>query len=230
MPKEGMSASEHSRWLDKEQFKVEGFLATLFENFVVRSPAFGLSAKGRDLYMEYSMIGPKDFKALWDELCKGLSDSECLIGKTRKEVKEHITRSTLLNFDETPASLSEAFCIGVVKTLKEDELYRKYFSALSIESSKGKSQVDIHRDSEERWSIVYVNKLFRHLRNGLAHARYIIVSCDNIEYYIIEDETGDEITARMILSRERLNTWISLLTANKSGPNSPEGKKVDVIG
>ena len=212
--KNGMPASEHDKWIEKNSFEIDAFTRDLFEAFVVGTPSYGLSAKGRDFYIEYSMSSPSDYKQLWDKLCAGFTD--CLVAYTKEDVKNQIASSSILNFNSAPKAPSEAFCIFVGNKYQDDEFYKQYFASAATPSSKGKTKQEIQRESEEKWSIAYVNKLFRHLRNSLAHGRFALINHGTSEYYIFEDELHDEITARILITRNRLENWIEIFKKENS--------------
>lgn len=56
------------------------------------------------------------------------------------------------------------------------------------------------------------NSIFRHIRNSLAHGRFILYEVDNTEYLFFEDVNQEKITARMVMKIETLLQWISIIT------------------
>lgn len=213
MAKDGLLASVNSGWIDRSDYRIDSFTVEMFENFVLGTPSVDISEKGRDLYTVYSLIEPSSYKLLWKKLTDGIS--ECLIGKSAKEVKELINKSTILNYSTIPAKLTEAICIQVPEAYQADELYRKHFLTLPAISSKGKNNIDRHKDAEERRTVSYVNRLFRHIRNSLAHGRFAIADSEGDEYYILQDVSNQgEVSARMIIRQSRLKEWMSLLKQN----------------
>lgn len=208
-PEPGMSASGNDGWINKKCFSIDGFIRDLFEAFVVGTPAYGLSAKGRDLFVQFDMTTPYEFKKMWDGLRAGII--ECFTGTTRKEVKDQIKGSAVLNFNHAPTVLSEAMAIFIGNKYQDDELYKAYFTSATACSTKGKSKQEIQKDSEEKWSVAYVDKLFRHIRNSLAHGRFLVLNNEEgQEFIIFEDVFQNEITARILITRSRVEKWMKL--------------------
>lgn len=56
------------------------------------------------------------------------------------------------------------------------------------------------------------NSIFRHIRNSLAHGRFILYEVDNTEYLFFEDVNHEKVTARMVVKIETLLQWISIIT------------------
>ncbi len=56
------------------------------------------------------------------------------------------------------------------------------------------------------------NSIFRHIRNSLAHGRFILYEVDNTEYLFFEDVNQEKVTARMVMKIETLLQWISIIT------------------
>ena len=226
--KDGMQASAYAEWLDKGGYRVDPFTMKLIENFVIGTPSSGLSAKGRDLYSDYGLTQPKMYKQLWDKLITGIDTDEIRVCDTRKKVKESIIASKVLAFNKIPSILLESVCIWTSSKYQDDAFYKVHFSSLPRNESKGKPKDDVHHESEERWSVVYVNQLFRHIRNSLAHGRFLRLSNEHHDFYILEDEKDDEITARIIITCDRLNYWIDLLNKGTELLNfGAEGGKKD---
>ena len=73
-----------------------------------------------------------------------------------------------------------------------------------------------------RKNTVEIEKLFYHLRNGLAHGCFSSFKQNGEVYYIIQDESKDDmISARMVLKRKTLQSWIDYLKDRKENISSP---------
>ncbi len=207
MAKDGLPAAEYSEWID-EDISVDNKIKEIIEEFVVGTPAQGLSRKGRNLHDYYHIESEMEYKLLYDEMIAGVNDVFCAetYATLAKELKNH----SWLGFSSFPQEVEEAIYI-YVGNYKNDELYKAHFSHLTPITSKNSTNDERHAQAEPREIIARVNKIFYHLRNSIAHGSYGIFEGEET-FLIFQDESKEHfVSARMILKEERLFQWIKLL-------------------
>lgn len=71
MAKNGLNAANYRGWID-ETINIDERLNRIFSNFVIGTPAFDLSKKGRGLYDYYEYQEVSDYKILQNDLISGI--------------------------------------------------------------------------------------------------------------------------------------------------------------
>lgn len=211
MARYGLDAHSYSKWISND-IVIDELTKRFFEFYVLGTPSFGISQKGRDLYSYYHYTKVEEYEALWNFLCKDIND--CYCAETYEKLKDHLTNHSWLGFSEMPTDIAEAICIYVGDKYATDELYNAFFSALPSTDVKGKKNEERKKEADTRKRIAYANKLFRHIRNSFAHGRFALFENEEDTYYLLQDSNqNDEVSARIIVSATRLIQWIDTLTA-----------------
>lgn len=206
MTNDGMLAKNYSAWIDLD-ITLDPTTKLLVENYVIGSPAFGLSQKGRDLYTYYHFQNQKEYLQLWEDMCKDLPD--CYCADNYGDLKNKLTDHEWLSFNQMPTDVTEAIYI-YVGTHTDDKLFKEHFSALTVKSN-GKNNNMRQQAANDCKRIAYVDKLLSHIRNSFAHGQYSILENESDAYYILQDVSKNGcISARMVLTATRLKSWIDL--------------------
>lgn len=207
MAKDGLKAAEYSGWIDNN-ISIDERIQTIIENFVIGTPAEGLSHKGRSLYSYYYWQTEADYSKLYCELTSELSD--VIFADTYDQLKDKLGSHSWLGFKAFPTDVTEAIYLYVGK-YNEDDLYKTHFSHLPKIDPKGLTNEQRKSKAESRELIARVDKIFYHLRNSIAHGSYGIWEGEET-FFIFQDESKDHfISARMVLKEERLLKWIEIL-------------------
>lgn len=216
MAKNGLDATSYRGWISNN-IEIDGFTNLLFSEFVIGTPAFNLSQKGRDLYEYY------EFKTIaeYDQLKIDLIGSIPFVSfETYEKLKDGISIDTDINFsNQIPQVLVEKIYI-YTGTISDSNFYKRYFK--SSVSTKGKDKSTIKAEATGRKNTVEIEKIFYHLRNGLAHGCFSAFEQNGDIYYVIQDESNDGmISARMVLKENTLQTWIDYLKDRKETISTP---------
>lgn len=67
MAKEGLNATGYRGWISQD-INVDSFTSKIFSEFVLTTPAYGISVKGRNLYDYYGFCEPGDYVRLKNDL------------------------------------------------------------------------------------------------------------------------------------------------------------------
>lgn len=209
MAKNGLDATSYRGWISNN-IEIDGFTNLLFSEFVIGTPAFDLSQKGRDLYGYY------EFKTIaeYDQLKIDLIGSIPFVSfETYEKLKDGILIDTDINFsNQIPQILVEKIYI-YTGTISDSNFYKRYFK--SSVSTKGKDKSTIQAEAMKRKNAVEIEKLFYHLRNGLAHGCFSVFEQTGEVYYVIQDDSNNLISARIVLKQATLQLWIDYLKARK---------------
>lgn len=204
---ESMKAEQYISWISKD-IKLDDDLKMYQEIFVVGSPSCGLSRKGRDLFEHYCYKTLDDYSELLDEMVGRIPDKGFY--KSCKDLGLALTKHKWLGFSELPIDATEAVHIFVGEYSK-DTLFERHFKDMPVVENKGTNEVR-HDAAEQRRRITYVNKIFYHLRNSLAHGCFGSLELEKTKFYIFQDENRNhDISARMILRQSTLENWITIL-------------------
>lgn len=204
----GLKAENHSRWISNG-ISIDDGLRIIIEQFLVGTPSCDLSRIGRDLFSYYQYKHVDDYVALWNVLVGNISD--VVLYPNYQELGEGLTNHKWLGFVDLPERISEAVHLYICE-YKSDKLYRSHFIDLPAVKNKGATNEERQKAAEPKRNILYVNQLFFHLRNSLAHGCFSILKQDNQQYYVFQDENQNHImSARMVLSNFTLTRWITLL-------------------
>jgi hypothetical protein len=208
---EAMKAEQYSNWINKD-ITIDDELRSYYEMFLVGTPAWGLSRKGRDLYDYYQYRTVDEYAVLFAQLVERISD----IGfyESYPDLGEALLKHKWLGFIEQPTDVTEAIHIYIGK-YQDDELYKNHFMDLPAVENKGPND-ERHEATEKKRKIAYTNQIFRHLRNSLAHGQVAVLTCEKGKFYIFQDENGKHnISARIIIQRSTLEKWITILHDRK---------------
>lgn len=210
MAKNGLDATSYRGWISSD-IAIDEFTNLLFSEFVIGTPAFGLSQKGRDLYNYYEFRSTADYDKLKFDLIGSIPFSSF---DTYEKLKDGILIDIDMNFaNQPPTILSEKIYI-YAGSVSDNKFYKRYFS--TTVSTKGKNKETRQSEAITRKNTIEVEKLFYHLRNGLAHGCFSVCKQDEEVYYVIQDESNDGIiSARMVLKANTLQSWIDYLKARK---------------
>ncbi len=203
MAKNGLNATNYRGWID-ETINIDERLNSIFSNFVIGTPAFGLSKKGRGLYDYYEYQDVSDYHILKNDLIFGIDFN---FYEKYEQLKNALLADNCFDFkNELPDILKEGIHIYSGNN-NESKFYNEYFKDENY-SAKGKRKEKISSDSECKKIAVAIDKLFYHIRNGLAHGCYTYKEQNEERFYIIQDEKNDLISARIILKESTFEKWI----------------------
>ena len=215
MAKNGLDATNYRAWID-HNIVIDDFTKELFEEFVLGTPAFGLSKKGRNLYDYYGYKTTEDYISLKSSL---INEIPLNVFDTYEKLKNAFLKDSTVSFLELNKIILSETIYMYIGTPSDSKFYKEYFEPIT--SAKGKTRETQKQESDEKKNIVAMEKLFYHLRNGLAHGCYTIVEQNNERYYIIQDEGKNmQLSARMILKSSTLRLWISVLRKRKESIDS----------
>lgn len=210
MSKPQIDVTEYRQWISKN-IDIDTNTALLFSEFVLGTPAFGLSKKERNFYDYYQFQSITDYTQLRTDLLGKIPFKTC---ETYKNLENELLTDNTINFSATiPDELTEKIYIYTGYPSSSKFLKNKF----NLDSStKGKKKIEIHDSTTEKKDAVAIEKLFYHLRNGLAHGGFSTLTKNNELYYIIQDESSNGfISARMILKLNTLLSWIEYLKNRK---------------
>lgn len=204
MAKNGLNAANYRGWID-ETINIDERLNRIFSNFVIGTPAFDLSKKGRGLYDYYEYQEVSDYKILQNDLISGI---EFNFHENYEQLKNAIIVDNFFDFkNELPDILKEGILIYSGSN-NDSKFYNEYFKDENY-SAKGKHKEQILSNSECKKIAVAIDKLFYHIRNGFAHGCYTYKEQNQERFYIIQDENKDKfISARIILKESTFEKWI----------------------
>lgn len=209
MPKKGLDATSYRGWI-ASNIEIDEFTKQLFSEFVLGTPAYNLSQKGRDLFEYYEFKTIPDYDKLKSDLIGAIPFSAF---ETYEKLENGIIGDADINFsNQLPAALIEKIYI-YTGNVSDNNFYKQYFKT-SV-STKGKDKSTIQSEATGRKNTIEIEKLFYHLRNGLAHGCFSAFEQNGDVYYIIQDESGDVISARMVLKASTLQAWMDYLKARK---------------
>lgn len=210
MAKNGLDATSYRGWI-LNNIEIDEFTNLLFSEFVIGTPAFNLSQKGRDLYSYYEFKTIADYDKLKLDLIGSIPFSSF---ETYEKLKDGISNDIDMNFTNHPPVVLNEKIYMYAGSVRDNKFYKQYF--ITTGSTKGKNIDTIHSEALTKKNIVDVEKLFYHLRNGLAHGCFSAFEQNGNVYYIIQDESNDGIiSARMVLEANTLQTWIDYLKVRK---------------
>lgn len=209
MAKNGLDAKDYSGWIINN-IEIDEFTKQLFSEFVIGTPAYNLSQKGRDLYEFYEFKTIADYDKLKSDLIGAIP---FYTFETYEKLGNGIIGDTDINFSIQPPVLWIEKIYIYTGTISDNNFYKQYFKTLV--STKGKDKATIQAEAAGRKNTIEIEKLFYHLRNGFAHGCFSIFEQNGDVYYVIQDESGDVISARMVLKASTLQAWIDYLKARK---------------
>lgn len=201
MANNGLKADNYSGWIDKS-ITIDKELNRIISNYVIGTPGFDCSSKGRDLYSFYGIQTGEGFKQLLSELLNGHEVIHCEDYESVRLALLSDPRKCFSN--ELPQNVEEWLCYYIEKPSEG-----KFYQALLPELQ---GQGDSTWSAEDKKAIVKVEMLFRHIRNSFAHGLFTFVSKKNERFYILQDENKQHyISARMIIKHSTLKRWTEIL-------------------
>lgn len=213
MAKHGLEAQYFRNWID-DSITVEGMLGTILSEFVIGTPAYNISRKGRDLFLFYNLNMMSKYQALKDELIKDLDFKSF---EKYELLKDALINNPQVLFNVIPDTLEEAIYM-YIGNITDNKFYKNYFKTTAGEETteKKKTREEITACASLKRSVVETERIFAHVRNGVAHGCFAICRKGTEAFYIIQDETPDGvISARIIISEKRLERWLVLLENTK---------------
>ena len=194
--RQGLDATNYRGWID-ENIVIDKKLSPILSAFLIGTPAYDVSKKGRDFVSFYKYSNASDYKQLLQDLTKGI-DFQCF--DTYLALKGGLLAEKIMSFESNiPDDLKEIIFMYCT-AYKDDNLYKTFFK-----------DTDKAIASDEKKVIVKINQLFKHLRNAFAHGSFAVVNRKNDTFYILQDEAWGDISARMILKESTLLSWIDYL-------------------
>jgi len=203
MATNGLDATMYRGWID-ESISLSPQLQRLFSEYVIGTPAYGLSYKGRDLYSYYGYQSVEDYELLYNEL---LNEIDFQAFEKYEELKKSILSDDLLSFTNSLPIINQERIFIVSGTVSDSKFFKKYFK---VEETKGMKKEHIQAEAMLRKKTVAIDKMFYHIRNGLAHGRYSCIDGRG-GYIVLQDENNNMISARAIVSLDRMIGWIDIL-------------------
>jgi len=216
MAKNGLDASNYRGWIDKT-IEFSHDLSILFSEFVVGTPAYGLSAKGRSLHDYYNYDSISDYDQLKKEM---LSSVDFQPFEKYEELKKALINHNILSFSNKVPLTTDEYVYIYVGTVSDSKFYQAYFKG-ETNINKGKKNEIRQQEALQRRITVAVDKLFYHLRNALAHGYFVRFDQDDTKMIVLQDESNDgSISARMVLKMDTLKEWIEYLKMRKTAINN----------
>lgn len=209
MAKNGLEATTYRGWIDAN-IEIDEDLKILMSEYVIGTPAYGLSKKERGLYNYYRYDNLSDYILLQKDLLEGIAFNYF---ETYEKLKDALLLDDDINFSsKLPEQLIETIYIYIGDTYNS-KFYKAYFK--SEDSQKGKKKSEISEVSEQKKVAVAIDKLFYHMRNSLAHGCFALVQQDK-RFIVLQDETEDPfVSARIVLSVDRVKKWIKYLVERR---------------
>ncbi len=216
MAKNGLDASTYSGWIDQTiQFCPD--LSILFSEFVVGTPAYGLSVKGRSLHDYYNYDSISDYDHLKTKM---LSNVDFQPFEKYEELKEALINHNILSFSNKVPLVTDEYVYIYAGTVSDSKFYQAYFKG-EMNLNKGKKNEIRQQEALQRRITVAIDKLFYHLRNALAHGYFVCFEQEDTKMIVLQDESRDgSISARMILKMNTLKEWIEYLKMRKTAINN----------
>ena len=201
MVKNGLESDNYCGWIDKG-ITIDNKLNYIISNFVIGTPAFDCSSKGRDLYSFYGIKTGAEFQRFSSEL---LGAHEVITCEDYNSLKQAVMSDPKKNFsDNLPQTVKEWFCFFTGKPT-DGKLYK------AINKQQNGNQALPTWTADDKKAVVKVEMLFRHIRNSFAHGRFTYIEKNKERYYILQDENNNCISARMIVKQSTLKKWIEIL-------------------
>ena len=225
MASNGLNAKEYRDWIDNS-IELSDTIVLLFSQFVVGTPAYGLSKKGRDLYSHFGYKELLDYMRLKEYLLDGIEFKCC---ERYEELKDEILNDELMNFNlEFSQPLVEKIFIFSGK-FSDSSFYKDFFK--NDEKGKEKEKIPPEKrkiQSQQKKTVVAIDKLFYHIRNALAHGCFSVVKSGDNEYLVLQDEYNNNISARMIIKTETLLKWIEFFQEREKSLFDEQQIKTDL--
>ena len=226
MAKKGLKTDKYNAWIDRN-IEIDDELKTIIQEYVLGTPSFGISRKGRDLYSYYGYKTISDYELLFDELVDGIKKENLFFASTYEDLGQKIASHSWLCFMDFPSDVEEAIFIYAGED-KYDKLYKEYFIGMPPVESKGKRNEARSSEKEQRMKIVYVNKIFYHIRNSLAHGGIGVFEDQEDTYFLFQDEDNDGfLSARLVLEGKRLHKWIELLESRRNEDQTEQARSIE---
>jgi len=111
-----------------------------------------------------------------------------------------------LNKQLKKASNNEKLIFSAKTKNDMDEALRKAGLLEEFLSDMNLDKVVIHNNKNNQFI-----STFYHIRNAIAHGRFNIQYYQGEKIYVVEDQTNEYITARMILRERTLLNWIDII-------------------
>lgn len=207
MTQKGLDSSQYGIWINTHDISIDTYTHLLYEQFVLGTPAYDLSKKGRDLLSFYHCDDIRDYEILYKDL--SLDSLDCSFSETCEDLKREILQHSWLGFKDLPSDVAEAVYI-YVGDYKDSTLYKAGFSHLPKIDNKLPNEQRA-AEKQRRKKVACIDKMFAHLRNSMAHGRFNILDAEEDRYYIFQDEYHGLVSARMILRQRTLDQWIQVL-------------------
>lgn len=201
MSNAGALAKDHVEWLDGFSGNLDETDCLFIQELLVRTPAVNVSYLSEGFVERYSVFSLDGAVALRElltdgvDICNNVSSAESLKGV--------LTTNDLL--------LNEFWNRGefIVMTINTPE---KVEEKLTESIRKSKAGLADRRISSIKKEFRWLDSLFRHLRNSMAHGQFRRVEANFGAAYIFQDANADKnISARIVLSEKRLRQWVTEL-------------------
>lgn len=214
MKNNGLKADGYSKWIPPE-INEENILWILNE-YVIKTPSYGTSKKSRDLFNFYGYTDAQEYKNLYDELLKNMDTDNVAFCNSYEDLKNSILNHPIMCFlDATPIPTAEVV-LCYAGSNSEDKLFKNCFPELKVDA-KGKKNLERQSEAEFNRNIVYIDKLFAHIRNAFAHGSFADVVYNGETYFFLQDENNNGyISARMLLKETTLKEWLCVLERHRS--------------
>lgn len=200
---EKFNIADYRGWISRD-IDIDVFTNQIFSELVLGTPAYNRSSKGRDLYDYYAYHNPGDYASLKQDL---FGEVDFHSFSAYKDLRTEMLKNKNANFcNALPEILQETIYIFRGDVYK-NKFCKNYFSQVAT-VARGQRK-------KEMENICDVERFFFHLRNGFAHGNFAIVEKSGKRYYVIQDESNGQISARIILKQDTLQKWISYLYKRK---------------
>lgn len=197
----GLNPEDYRSWIDSE-IELDDDLKCIFENFVIGTPACGLSKKARTLFDYYEYRSLSEYSELKNKFLHDIED--LCFSDTFEKLKDAMLCHDFIGFKTIPSDFAEVVFIYIGDFHNNSNKLKSKFSAEEYEGLNRFEIAQIKRDA------LSVDKLFAHIRNSLAHGSFAVI--DKKERYIFfQDESPNGISARMVLKVSTLKQWIKIL-------------------
>ena len=198
----GEPAKAHIEWVDEVRFRnLNSFDAELIAEFLIGTPALGVSAQSQGFADRYGIKTSDDAEALFNELMKGVENK---VAGDAAELAKMLTSSNRLSGEFWTLGEFAFFSIGNPSTVAANNFADAVVNSNSAIADQKKQLV--------KNKISKLDALFRHLRNSLAHGSFNSFAANGSRIYVFQDaNTKGDISARICISESNLRRAITTL-------------------
>lgn len=197
-----LSAKERTNWANAN-FLTNHHKLFLYDHFLLKCPIPGTSNVGRPT-QALSLRDDSRAKLEFDSLVAGIDTSHLYCNFELRQVAKWLIDNRYAD-DRVPLKTGEFVCMSITPA----SMLKKCFGLFPDREPKTITIAD--RNAYKR--LLTLDALYRHVRNSLAHGLYKEVLRKATDgkrkpYLFLQDNNAShQITARMFLSYERLETW-----------------------